>query len=367
MPADPLLYFRGRVALYHILRLLGVGPGDEVLLQAFTCVAVPEAIMATGAKPVWVDIAPGGVNLDASDLASRITPRTKAVVVQHTFGIPADMDAIEPVAVRHGLPLIEDCCHSLASTHRGRPLGELGAASFWSYEWGKPVIAGLGGEARFNAEELRSRAASSHAADFRPPPARKSVLIASQFLMHALAYGPRRFWAVRSVFHALGRAGIAQPNYNPVGHGVAMASDFRWQMCGFSRGRLAAARARAAGFLPERVRQADRYAAGLRFAAARLPIVPDQAAAVYSRFPVFVGQKDRLLASARSANLEIAGWFATPVHPLAGDELRLVSYPSGSCPRAEAAATSLVSLPLHQKVTPSFQDELIGLINRHAS
>src|SRR5207302_769094 len=120
---DRLLYYRGRVALYDILRRLRVGPGDEVLLQAFTCVAVPEAIMATGATPVWVDLAANSVNLDPTDLAAKINPRTRAVIVQHTFGVPADLDAILPVVERHGLPLVEDCCHSLASAHRERALG----------------------------------------------------------------------------------------------------------------------------------------------------------------------------------------------------------------------------------------------------
>jgi dTDP-4-amino-4,6-dideoxygalactose transaminase len=349
------------------LRLLGVGAGDEVILQAFTCVAVPEAIMATGAKPVWVDLAAGSVNLDAADLAAKVTSQTKAIIVQHTFGVPADLDAILPIAEHHGIPMVEDCCHTVASAHRQRLLGTIGAAAFWSYEWGKPVIAGIGGEVRCNDPELQSRAAENYARDFSPAPAKKSAVIAAQYIMHALLYGPRRFWAVRRAFHALGRAGVAQSNYNPVGPGVAMAADFRWQMAGFSQSRLAAARARAEAFLPGRRQQAARYTAGLRPGSVRFAAVPPGAEAVFSRFPVFAPRKEVLLAAARAANLEMAAWFATPVHPLAGDELRLVHYTPGSCPRAEAAAASLVSLPLHPRVTPAFQDRLVELINRHGS
>lgn len=365
--APPFLYYRGRVGLYDILRQLGVGPGDEVVLQAFTCVAVPEAIMAVGATPVWADIAPESVNVDPAALAARITPRTRAVIVQHTFGVPAELDAILPLVQRDDLPLVEDCCHALASTFRQRVLGTIGDASFWSYEWGKPIVAGVGGEASFNDPALRAKAETDYAKDFSPAPAMKSGVIAAQFLLHALLYSPRRFWWVRSAFHALGRAGVAQSNYNPVGPGVAMAPDFGWRMCGFSQSRLERARAKAHASLPQRIRQAERYASGLRPESAQRVHVPPGTEAVYSRFPIFVRRKQELLAAARASNLEIAEWYSTPVHPLSGDDLRQVHYSSGMCPRAEAAAASLVSLPLGSKVTPDFQDQLIDLINRHAA
>ncbi len=367
MTAPSFRYYRGRVGLYDILRQLGVGLGDEVVLQAFTCVAVPEAIMAVGATPVWADIAPNSVNVDPANLAARITPRTRAVIVQHTFGVPAELDSILPLVQRHDLPLVEDCCHALASTFRQRILGTIGVAAFWSYEWGKPIVAGVGGEAVFNDLTLRAKAEAVFGKDFAPAPTMKSGVIAAQYLMHALLYSPRRFWWVRSAFHALGRAGIAQSNYNPVGPGVAKAADFGWRMCGFSQGRLERARARAHASLPARVRQAERYATGLRPTSAQRVEIPPGAEAVYSRFPIFVPRKRELLASARSSNLEIAEWYATPVHPLLGDDLRHVHYAPGMCPRAEAAAESFVSLPLGDKVTPGFQDELIDLINRHAA
>lgn len=102
--AKDMLFFRGRVALFHVLKTLGVGSGDEVVLQAFTCVAVPEAVMATGARPVWVDLAENSVNLDPVDLACKLTPRTKAVIVQHTFGIPAELDAVMPLLETWKIP-----------------------------------------------------------------------------------------------------------------------------------------------------------------------------------------------------------------------------------------------------------------------
>jgi perosamine synthetase len=366
MAQHPFLYYRGRVGLYHILRELGVGVGDEVVLQAFTCVAVAEAVMATGATPVWVDLAPDSVNLDPTDLDCKVTPQTKALIVQHTFGVPADLDAIAPIARRRGLPMIEDCCHVFGSTYRNENLGTAGAAAFWSYEWGKPIIAGLGGEVRFNDPSLQVSADASYALQFRSAPARKSAVIAAQYLAHALLYSPGRYWAVRRAFRVLGRTGFLQSSYNPIGPGVAIADDFHWRMCGFSGKRLKSAREDALAFLPERENQIARYARGLHADAYRRAIVPANSRAVYSRFPIFVSRKSQLLNAAHSSNLELADWFTTPVHPLAGRDLQLVKYAAGSCPRAEAAADSLISLPLDRKVTPRFQTQLIQLINGHA-
>lgn len=362
-----LLYYRGRVALYHILKLHGVGPGDEVLLQAFTCVAVPEAIMAVGAVPVWVDLAVQSVNLSVSDLESKITPRTKAAIVQHTFGIPAELDAILSVLTPGGIPMIEDCCHGFVSTIGGRSIGSQGQAAFCSFEWGKPVIAGVGGKATFNDPLMRDRAKSDYVGSFQPPPLKKSVMIGAQFYMHAVLYGPWRYWSVRQAFHLFSRFGVGESNYNPVSPDGNIATDFGWQMARFSRSRLPAAESKAEDFLSRRIQQSRVYLEALRLIpSVQLSIVPPAANAVYSRLPFFTAKKGEVLREAERANLEVAGWYSTPVHPLSGDELHRVRYRPGSCPRAESASCTLVSLPIHRKVTADFQSQVLNLIAKHA-
>ena len=138
-------YFRGRVALYALLKALKVGKGDEVAMQAFTCVANPEAVMAIGALPIYVDVEVDGVNMDPGDLEGKITSRTRAIVIQHTFGIPADIAPLRAIAKRNNIPVIEDCCHTLASRYDGQTVGSFGIGSYYSFEWGKPLVAGIGG------------------------------------------------------------------------------------------------------------------------------------------------------------------------------------------------------------------------------
>ena len=138
-------FFRGRVGLYKILESLGIGKGHEVITQAYTCVAVPEGILASGATPVYVDIDASGYTLDPNDLQRVITDKTRAIIVQHTFGLPADMEPIVQAAQEHNLMIIEDCCHTVKSKHFGQTLGTFGKAAFYSFEYGKPYPVGAGG------------------------------------------------------------------------------------------------------------------------------------------------------------------------------------------------------------------------------
>jgi dTDP-4-amino-4,6-dideoxygalactose transaminase len=123
----------GTDALVLVLDALGIGPGDEVITTPFTFFATAESISRVGATPVFVDIDPGTFNLDASELRSRITPRTKAILPVHIFGQPADMDEVMEVAKESGLWVIEDACQAIGAEYRGRKVGSLGHAACFSF------------------------------------------------------------------------------------------------------------------------------------------------------------------------------------------------------------------------------------------
>jgi dTDP-4-amino-4,6-dideoxygalactose transaminase len=162
-------FYRGRVALGALLRALNLKAGDEVLLQAFTCLAVPSPIVGLGLRPVYLDITRRSYNLDPDQMEGRITGRTRAIIVQHTFGIPAEMAAIIALAKKHKLAVIEDCCHVLGSRYQGEDLGCIGDAAFYSYEWGKPFVIGLGGAAVVHSPELSQKVRSLYEKFVFPP------------------------------------------------------------------------------------------------------------------------------------------------------------------------------------------------------
>lgn len=130
-------------ALHLILAAMGVGPGDEVIVPAFTWVATANAVLYCGATPVFADIDPLTFNVDPAEVARRLTPRTRAIVAVHLFGLCADMDAI--AAAAPGVPVIEDAACAAGSAYRGRPAGGLGLAAAFSFHPRKSITTGEGG------------------------------------------------------------------------------------------------------------------------------------------------------------------------------------------------------------------------------
>ena len=134
----------GRAALYMILKHSHLKPGDEVLVPAFTFFAVPQVVKALKLKPVFVDVNPRDCSLDIKDAASRVTPRTRAIIPTHLFGIAADLDAVISFARRHSLMVVEDCAQGCGGEVNGRKLGSFGDAGYFSFSLTKNITC-LGG------------------------------------------------------------------------------------------------------------------------------------------------------------------------------------------------------------------------------
>ncbi len=135
----------GTTALHLIVKALGIGPGDEVLVPSFTFVSSVNVILYEGAIPVFVDIEPDTYNLDPEDLERKITSHTKAIVVVDVFGHPAEWDAILDIAKRHGLRVIDDSCEALGAEYKGRKLGQFGDAAAFAFYPNKQMTTGEGG------------------------------------------------------------------------------------------------------------------------------------------------------------------------------------------------------------------------------
>ncbi|HZP91657.1 MAG TPA: DegT/DnrJ/EryC1/StrS family aminotransferase [Burkholderiales bacterium] len=148
----------GTEALLIALMALDVGPGDEVLTTPFTFVATAEVIVLLGAKPVFVDVEESTANIDASRIEPAITPRTKAVIPVSLYGQPADMDEINAVATRHGIPVIEDAAQSFGATYGGRKSGNLSTIGCTSFFPSKPLGCYGDGGALFTNDDALAQA-----------------------------------------------------------------------------------------------------------------------------------------------------------------------------------------------------------------
>jgi len=151
----------GTAALRVALAALGIGPGDEVITQAFTFVATVEAIIEARAAPVCVDI-DTTLNMDPLDLERRITPRTKAVIVVHMLGTPARLPEIAEVCRRRKIFLIEDTAWGCGGSLQGKSLGTWGDVGTYSFDFAKTMTTGEGGMLVFRDEEVFQKAAAWH-------------------------------------------------------------------------------------------------------------------------------------------------------------------------------------------------------------
>ena len=135
----------GRMAFFSLIKTQGIGAGDEVIIPGFTCSVVANAIFRAGAKPVYADIDPETLGSDASAIARCITPKTKMIVAQHSFGIPCNIAEIADLAQSKGIFLVEDSALALDSKSQGKSVGNWGDAAFFSTDHSKPLNTIIGG------------------------------------------------------------------------------------------------------------------------------------------------------------------------------------------------------------------------------
>ena len=144
----------GTAALHLALAGVGIGSGDEVIVPAFTMIATANAALYVGADPVLIDADPTTWNLDPERIVDKLTRRTRALVAVHTYGQPADMDAILEVADRNGLVVIEDAAEAHGAQFAGQPVGSIGAVAAFSLYGNKIVTTGEGGVVTTNDERI---------------------------------------------------------------------------------------------------------------------------------------------------------------------------------------------------------------------
>jgi perosamine synthetase len=343
-PDHVTLFWRGRVALYAILRALGIGRGDEVVVPAFTCVAVPNAILYADATPIYVDIDEATYTADPAAVAAAISPRTRAVLAQNTFGLSADLDALAAVAQPPGAVVIDDCTHGLGGSYKGRPNGAAAHAAFYSTQWSKPISTGLGGIAVTTDAGLARDLATLERSAPDPRHLDRALLATLLFARERIAT-PRTLRAGRAVYRSASHAGLV-PGSSSGGEleGTKMPASFLTAMSAF-QARLASRRLAA---LEAKVRRRTAVARGYsaRIAAlGRTPVYePASARHAFLRYPLRVRERHAVVEEADRRGVLLGDWFHSPLYPVAGD-LGKWGYRRGEHPVAERVVCEIVNLP----------------------
>lgn len=333
----------GRAALHAILYAFGIGVGDEVIVQAFTCVAVPNSVLWAGAVPVYADI-DDSYNLDPQDVEKKITKKTKAIIIQHTLGIPAQISALLHIAKKYNLYVIEDCAHALGATHVGKRLGQFGNAAFFSFGRDKSLSSVWGGAALIHTatHDQKIRLQKFHETASMP-----SMFWIMQQLIHPIVFSvviPLYRMGIGKVmlvtFQKLGLLSLpvyaiektgGRPSNFPSKYPNALARILLHQL------------EKLDIFTAKRKAAAKRYAGALeKYAIRSSQFYVSEAA--YLRFPLLVEDPGRVLGYAKAQGILLGNWYQHVIDPR-GVVYDRVGYEPGSCPNAEFVSAHIINMP----------------------
>ena len=353
-------FWKGRVAMYAILQALGVGENDEVIVPGYTCVAVVRPIKYVEARPVYVDIEPVTYNIDPLKIEAKLTDKTRLIVAQHTYGYPADMDAITEVAGRHGIEVIEDSCLAVGSTYKGRLAGTITRAAYWSMQWSKSFTTGVGGIATTNDEELAERF-DRLVAEAREPSLKETAVLTTMRWVHRAVASPKTMGRIQAVYRWLSDRGLVV--INPPGKAqVEMKPEFFSRLGGGqSRAGLRAVR-RLDANIAHRRKMAKRYDELLAERGWPMPKIPETTDPVLVRYPVRVADKAQAVALAQKRRVELGTWFDCPLHQI-DVPMETFDYAWGMCPIAEKATREVVNLPTHPGVSEADARAVVDLVD----
>lgn len=316
--------------LHLVLAALGVGPGDEVIVPAFTWVSTANVVLYCGATPVLADVDPVTFNIDPSDIAHRVTDRTKAVIVVHLFGLCADMESIRQSVPSH-VPIVEDCACAAGATYKGRSAGTLGAAGVFSFHPRKSITTGEGGMVTTDdsllaetCDQLRNHGAS-----------------VSEETRHR---GPRPYLL---------------PDFNLLGFNYRM-TDLQGAVGLIQLSKLEA-------FISERERWARHYAEKLSHIPwLRMPVFPSDGQHAWQSFVTFVDpEKAPMPRNDIMEKLQEAGISTRPgthaVHML-GYYVDRFGFKPSDYPGARAANDHSMAVPLHNRMTADDYEYVVRVL-----
>lgn len=304
----------GTDALTLALRVLGIGPGDEVITTANTAIPTVAAIVSAGGTPRFVDIEPDTYLLDTSKLEAAITPRTRCILPVHLFGQCVDMEAVTAVASERGIPILEDCAQCTGAHYRGRPAGSMSRLAAFSFYPTKVLGAyGDAGMVVTSDDQLARR------------------------LRRLRMYG-------------------TEGAYYSEEHGYNSRLDelhaeiLRRKLTRIER------------YIERRRALARRYDAQLQDIGLTLPAAPPHRGHVYHQYVVRHSARDMIVQGLAARDIMVGIHYPWPIHLMRG--YSRLGYPEGSLPVTERAAREILSLPMYPTLTTAEQDRVCDVLRQ---
>ncbi|MFC1630225.1 aminotransferase class I/II-fold pyridoxal phosphate-dependent enzyme [Patescibacteria group bacterium] len=355
----------GRSALFAILKSLNFTKGEEVLLQAFTCNALVNPILWTGLKPVYIDCDKNTFNISPEDLEKKITQKSKAVIIQHTFGNPADIDKILEICAKHDLFLIEDCAHSLGALYHRKPVGSFGRAAFFSFSRDKVLSCVYGGIAVAFDKELALKIK-----EFQKEAGFPSYFWIFQQLLHPILMN----WKILPTYSFFGKYLLVLLQWLHILSKAVHWKEKRGKKPGYFPKLLPNALSLLAAlqfkklerFNNHRGKIADFYLQKLQGSSFTLPNLSPDKKHIFLRFPIRHKKAHEIIKKSWKKNMLIGDWYDSVIAP-SDTRLKAMGYEKGSCKNAEDLTQETFNLPTHINISVKEAQKIVNFLRDYGN
>lgn len=347
-------YWKGRVALYEILRAMGVGEGDEVLVQGYTCVVVANAIMYLKATPIYADIDKKTFNMNLDSLKSRITEKTKVIICQNTYGLSSNLEELEQIAREYGqkyghtIYTIEDCTHGFGGKYHGKSNGVSCDASFFSTQWSKPFTTGVGGFSVIHNADVRAKVKKNQA-DLVQPGLKEVIELKLMYFIRQYVINDFTYWPMIRLYRWMSRHNLVVGSSSGEEIvGVEMPDGYLKAQSAvqMKKGIKSVKRLDAVNEL--RRKNAQVYTEFLKKQGKNYVDESLHADHIFIRYPLLVNDREEFRKRAEDAKVILGEWFEAPVYP-ADASLATWKVDTNVLPVAMDVCEHMVNLPTDEK------------------
>lgn len=358
--SQAIAFNSGRTSLMAILHSLGLKEGDEILIQAYTCVAVPDAIMWSKCKPIFVDIDENNFNLDSKNLERKITKKTKAIIIQHTFGIPAQLEEIIKIAKKHHLYIIEDCAHATGVKYHDKYLGRFGDAAFFSFGRDKMLSSVYGGMV-ITENQVLAKKLKKYQDNLELP---GNVWVFKQLLYNPLVFiitQTFKFLYFGKLLHFLGKKFGALSKAVQETEKTGGRPEYFPQKMPTSLAKLALSQLeRLDSFNTWRLDISRYYQEEL----AGLPFKNPPPGFSLLRYVIKAKDRDKIKIFAKNFGIFLDSWYDLPIAPK-GTDFTAIGYIANNCPIAEKVAEESLNLPTNPNLSKEGAKKVVEVLRRY--
>lgn len=353
-------YSSARASLSALLKASNIGKNDEVIISSFSCLAVPTAIISTGARPVYYDLDIKTLNVTKESLSQLITKNTKAIIFQHTLGITVSTSVKDELNLDDDILIIEDCALSLGSTYNNQLIGDNSDAAIFSLELSKTISCGWGGLLLVNKPQLK-KALMLQYKDTNQLDFIKSIRMSLQASISGILYSPAFYFFGKyliSIFFKVGLFAGSTPISEEKG---IIAEDF---VCKLPKTLLTLANIQISRIDEisrinnNNYKKIKQHLTKLKFHVFENQHHFDKS--VSPRVPLLVRDRNNFIGFFKKNGIEVGTWFDGPLTPLPGDPI--FNFSKYKYPNSNFLADHIVNLPCHSKMNEFYLNKIMNLL-----